>query len=123
MENIHIYTHTHTHMSQIISSIFSNKNIIAFGNVSIFFGISAFYFGIICNTINLLFEDPNLIEEEYILPPQLKMSKNLIVACEESLNIIYGAIINGFIGFTWPVSLPLIKYLYKKPKSQNISSE
>jgi hypothetical protein len=39
----------------------------------------------------------------------------MVCAYDVGFQVMYGGITNGLIGLTWSVSIPLIRYLYKKP--------
>jgi hypothetical protein len=56
-----------------------------------------------------------IIKSKYSLPPSLQMLTHVVCAYDVGFQVMYGGITNGLIGLTWPVSIPLIRYLYKKP--------
>lgn len=105
-------------MRQLINNIFSNQNILLTQRFLIECGVTSFYVGFTFNSLNALF-DANLIEQSYdnttyILPQHLQLAKPIIIMFDSLWKILYGSVIYGLIGLTWPVSIPLIRYLYKK---------
>jgi len=71
--------------------------------------------GVLSGSLNIVFTHPEIIKSKYSLPPSLRMLTHVVCAYDAAFQVIYVAIINGLIGLTWPVSIPLIRYLYKKP--------
>ena len=82
-------------------------------NIGIFLitcGSFSFYCGIITN---ILLIDANKIISKYNLPKNLEFTEPFIIAYDGLFRVLYKSTLYGLIGLTWPVTLPLIKYLYK----------
>lgn len=78
-------------------------------------GIYSFYWGALSGTFMLTTADPLTIQEKYSLPPSLRVLSHVICAYDAAGQVVYTAISSGLIGLTWPISIPLIRYWYKKP--------
>jgi vacuolar-type H+-ATPase subunit I/STV1 len=78
-------------------------------------GVYSFYWGILSGSIQMLATDHSTIQAKYSLPPSLSKLSHVVCAYDAAFEIIRMAITNGLIGLTWPISIPMIRYWYKKP--------
>ena len=105
-------------MRQLINNVLTDQNILLAQNFLIKCGKTSFFLGFSFLSVNALF-DAKIVEisndnTTYDLPRHLKLVKPFITVFDSLWKIIYVSSLYGLIGLTWPVSVPLIRYMYKK---------
>ena len=98
-----------------IQNILSYPGVLYTGKFLLTCGYYSFFYGIFTETVEVIGFGPYEIftQEKYLLPLWLKPANKLIESFNSIAKIFYGGISNGLIGLTWPISIPLIKFIYK----------